>query len=88
MKFQFNPAKAKSNLKKHKVSFADAEGVFYDPLTIHMDDPDADEEDRWIAIGTGNTNQILVVVYTYRGDEVRLISVRRAARREVQTYEG
>lgn len=88
MKFQFNPAKAKSNLKKHKVSFADAEGVFYDPLTIHMDDPDADEEDRWIAIGTGNTNQILVVVYTYRGDEVRLISVRRATRREVQTYEG
>lgn len=46
MKFQFDPAKAKSNFKKHNVSFADAEGVFYDPLAIHLEDPDSMQEER------------------------------------------
>jgi len=88
MKFQFDPEKAKSNRKKHNVSFADAEGVFYDPLAIHKEDPYSAEEDRWIAVGMGSASQLLVVVYTFRGDEVRLISVRRATRREVKDYEG
>ena len=73
MKFQFDPAKARSNLKKHDVSFADAEGVFYDPLAIHKEDPYSEEEDRWRAIGTGNTNEILVVVYTLRGEKSGVI---------------
>ena len=88
MKFQFDPTKAKSNLKKHNVSFADAEGIFYDPLAIHREDPYIEGEDRWIAVGMGSASQILVVIYTFRGDEIRLISVRRATRREVQNYEG
>jgi uncharacterized DUF497 family protein len=88
MKLQFDPAKARSNLKKHDVCFADAEGVFYDPLAIHKEDPYSENEDRWIAVGMGNTNEILVVVYTLRGDEIRLISVRRATGREVKAYEG
>jgi uncharacterized DUF497 family protein len=88
MKFQFDPAKAKSNLKKHKVSFADAEGVFYDPLAIHREDPDSEDEERFIAVGMGSTSQILVVVYTFRGEEIRLISVRRATEREVKEYES
>jgi hypothetical protein len=88
MKFQFDPEKAKSNLKKHDVSFSDAEGVFYDPLAIHQEDPFSENEERWIAVGLGNASQILVVVYTLRGDEIRLISVRRATLREVKTYEG
>ena len=88
MKFQFDPAKARSNLKKHDVSFADAEGVFYDPLAIHKEDPYSEEEDRWTAIGMGNTNEILVVVYTLRGEEIRLISSRRATGREAKAYEG
>ena len=87
MKFQFDPAKAKSNFQKHKVSFADAEGVFYDPLAIHQEDPYSEQEDRWIAIGLGSANQILVIVYTFRNDDIRLISVRRATRREVKDYE-
>ncbi len=87
MKFQFDPAKAKSNLKKHNVSFADAEGVFYDALAIHQED-DYPKEERWIAIGLGSAGEILVVIYTFRGDSVRLISARRATRREVQVYEG
>ena len=87
MKFQFDPAKAQSNFRKHKVSFADAEGVFHDHLAIHIEDPDSDREDRWVAVGMGSAGQILVVVYTNRGDEIRLISVRRATRREVKDYE-
>lgn len=88
MKFQFDPAKARSNWRKHKVSFADAEGVFYDPLAIHREDYNIEAEERWIAVGLGSLNQILVVVYTFRDDAVRLISVRRATRREVKEYEG
>jgi uncharacterized protein len=88
MKFQFDPAKAKNNLRKHGVSFADAEAVFYDPLAIHMEDPFSEGEVRYIGVGMGNTGRILVVVYTYRGDEIRLISVRRATSREVADYES
>ncbi len=88
MKFQFDPAKAERNLIKHNVSFADAEGIFYDPIAIHQEDPFSEYEERWIAIGLGSAGQILVAVYMFRGDEIRLISVRRATRREVKAYEG
>ena len=87
MPFQFDPAKASSNLKKHGVSFADAEGVFYDPLAIHRLDPDSEGEERFVAVGEGSAGIVLVVVYTLRGDEIRLISARRAIRREVKDYE-
>ena len=88
MRFQYDPAKAANNLKKHGVSFADAEGVFYDPLGIHQLDPDAEVEERFVAVGEGSTGAILVVVYTLRGEEVRLISARRATRFEVKRYES
>ena len=87
MRFQFDPRKADANAKKHGVSFADAEPVFSDPMAIHIGDSTVDEEDRFIAVGTGAVGQLLVVVYTLRGDEIRLISARRATRREVKTYE-
>ena len=88
MKFQFDPAKATSNVKKHKVSFADAEGVFYDPLAIHREDPYSKDEERFVAVGLGNASQILVVVYTFREEEIRLVSARRATRREVKEYDN
>jgi uncharacterized DUF497 family protein len=88
MKFQFDPAKAKSNFWKHQVSFADVEAVFYDPLAIHMEDPFSEGEERWIAIGLSNQYQIVVVVYMFRGEEIRLISARTANQHEVKTYEG
>jgi uncharacterized DUF497 family protein len=88
MRFQFDPAKAKSNLKKHRISFADAEGVFYDPEAIHSEDPYSEDEERFIAVGMGSASQILVVVYTFRSEEIRLISVRRATAREVKEYES
>ncbi len=88
MRFQYRASKATSNLKKHRVSFADAEGVFYDPLALHREDPDAEGEERLVAMGLGSAGQILVVVYTLRGDDIRNISARRATRREVREYEG
>jgi uncharacterized DUF497 family protein len=88
VRFQFDPAKAAGNLRKHGVPFADAEGVFRDPLALHREDPDAEVEPRFVAVGTGSASRVLVVVYTLRGSEIRLISVRRATRREVETYEG
>jgi len=86
VRFDFDPAKAASNLKKHGVSFADAEGVFYDPLAIHQLDPDSEDEERFVAVGMGSTG-IILAVYTLRGEEIRLISARRATRREVKSYE-
>lgn len=88
MRFQFDPAKAKSNLKKHRVSFADAEGIFFDPLALHQKDTDCTDEERYVAIGMGSAGKVLVAVYTVRNDEIRLISVRRATRREVKQYES
>jgi len=88
MDFQFDPSKAAGNLRKHGVSFADAEGVFMDPLALHRIDPDAEGEERFVAVGEGSANQILVVIYTLRGDTIRLISARRATPREIRTYES
>lgn len=88
MRFQYDPAKAAINYKKHGVSFSDAQGVFFDPLAIHQIDTDAGNEERFVAVGTDSAGTILVVVYTLRGDEIRLISARRATRHEVKSYEG
>lgn len=88
MRFQFDPSKAKSNKKKHSVSFADVEGIFYDPLALHQPDTDCKDEERFVAVGMGNAGLVVVVVYMHRGEEIRLISTRRATRREVKQYES
>ena len=88
MRFRPDPAKATSNLKKHGVSFADAEGVLQDPLAVTVEDPDAQGEQRFISIGLGNIGELLVVVWTERDYECRVISARRATRKEWKQYEG
>ena len=87
MRFRPDPAKAASNLKKHGVSFADAEGVLQDPLAVAVEDPDAEGERRFISIGLGSAGELLVVVWTERDDECRVISARRATRKERKQYE-
>ena len=86
MEFEWDPDKAASNLRKHAVRFAEAVTVFDDDamLTIPDDDPD---EDRFVAIGMGSLGRILVVIYTARGDRIRIISARTATRREQSQYE-
>ena len=88
MRFRYDPAKASANLRKHRVAFADAEGVFHDPLAITVPDPDALGEARFISIGLGSAGEVLVVVYTESGGGIRLISARRATRKERRSYEG
>ena len=88
MPLEHDPAKAAANLKRHGVSFADAEGALFDPLALTIEDIGAVGEQRFVTIGLGSAGELLVVVYTYRDSEPRLISARRATRRERMTYEG
>ena len=62
-------------------------GVFDDPGAITIEDPDAEGEQRFLAIGLDVLGRLIVVAFTYRGDDLRLISARKATRREISTYE-
>jgi hypothetical protein len=83
---EWDEDKAASNIQKHGVDFADAVGVFEDPLAFSMPDDDPDE-DRFIGLGTDTLGRLLVVVYTFRGEKIRIISARRATPSERRTYE-
>ena len=82
----FDPAKAKANLRKHRVSFADAEQVLYDPKALTFDDPDTEDERRFISLGMDTLGRVLVVVHSPRGKKTRLISARKASPGEVEQY--
>lgn len=86
MAYQWNEDKAAANLRKHGIDFADAVSVFSDDLAITILDERFDEE-RFITIGIDAFGRVLVVVYTMRGDDIRLISARKATRLEQQQYE-
>jgi uncharacterized protein len=83
---EYDPAKARVNLLKHRVSFADAEQALLDPFGLMIDDPDAEGEQRFVTLGADSLGRILVVVYTWRGEVVRLISARKASRGEAEHY--
>jgi uncharacterized protein len=87
MKFEWDPAKARENLRKHGVDFADGAGVFHDEYGLSREDPTAQGEPRYIRIGMDFLGRIVVVGYTYRGDRIRPIWARKATRRERETYE-
>ena len=86
MTIELDPIKAASNLQKHGVHFAEAEMVLQDPRALTIEDPDAVNEQRWITMGMDSTGRILVVVYTYRSDQIRIISIRKASRQEREKY--
>ncbi len=85
MSYQWDPDRAVANLRKHGVDFADAVSVFSDDFSITIEDKRFEEE-RFITIGVDAFGRVLVVVYTWRGDEIRLISARKATRAERQQY--
>jgi uncharacterized DUF497 family protein len=88
MYFEWDPQKARANRAKHGVSFEEAMGAFLDPLSITILDPDhSGREDRFVLVGQSSSGRLLAVVHTDRGDAIRLISARRATRRERRTYE-
>lgn len=87
MKIQFDTSKAKSNEMKHGVSFDEASSVLFDPLALSFEDSDSEVEHRWVLLGMSDRERILVVVYTLREDDVvRIISARKATRKEVKQY--
>ena len=86
MKYQWDKNKATSNLKKHGIEFADAVSVFSDELAITIPDNRFDEE-RFVTIGMDGFGRILVIVFTWRSEDIRLISARLAERRERKQYE-
>jgi uncharacterized DUF497 family protein len=86
--FEWNAAKAASNLAKHGVSFEEAATVFGDPLSVTIFDPaHSQTEERFIILGRSHLDKLLVVVHTERGDNIRIISARHASRRERKCYE-
>ena len=88
MFFEWDPEKGKRNIAKHKVSFEEAATVFGDRLSITISDPlHSIKEHHFVTIGRSAQNKILVVVYAERGDNIRLISARRATRVERKQYE-
>lgn len=88
MEFEWEKNKAASNLSKHGVSFDEARTAFDDPLYIDFYDPDHSyDEHRYIIIGQSMQNSLLVISYTERGNVIRLISARKATRKERETYE-
>ena len=86
VEIEFDPAKARANLAKHRVSFAHAEQVLRDPNAVTIEDPDALGEQRFVTLGMDALGRILVVVHTPRGDRIRLISARKASRGEAEQY--
>lgn len=86
MDIEFDPVKAKSNLQKHKVSFAHAEQALRDPMALTMEDPYAEGEQRLITLGMDSFGRLLVVVHTPRGNRIRLISARKASKGESEQY--
>ena len=88
MQFAWDPKKAASNLRDHKVTFEEASSVFGDSLAITFDDPDHSEgESRLLTFGLSEQGRLLVVSHTERRGVVRIISARRASRAERRIYE-
>ena len=86
--YEWDEKKAKENLRKHRVSFDEAETVFDDPLSITIRDPDhSEDEGRFVDIGQSYKGRVVVVSYTERGMRTRLIMARLATRAERKKYE-
>jgi len=86
--FEWDPAKAESNRRKHGVTFDEASTIFGDPLAILMADPDHSVgEQRYLVLGMSNRRRLLVVAFAERAPRTRLISARPATRQERRKYE-
>jgi uncharacterized protein len=88
LNFEWDEEKAKTNFKKHRVSFDEAMTVFTDPFSITISDPDHSvDEQRYIDIGSSDKGRVLVIVYTERRSNIRIISCRKATPTERKLYE-
>ena len=89
--FEWDPAKSVANLKKHKISFEEARSVFFDDFAIQFfDDEHSSDEDRFLMLGMSSGAKLLIVCHCERqhGEIIRIISARRATKRESVFYQG
>jgi uncharacterized DUF497 family protein len=84
---EFDPKKDAANLKKHGVSLSEGDGVLNDPLALTLEDKSAEGEQRFVTVGMNVFGSLMVVVHTPSGENVRIISVRRADPKERRNYE-
>ena len=87
MESTFDPEKNVAILRKHGVSLSEGDGVLNDPLGLTIEDRSSEGDQRWASIGMNVLGELRVVVYTYRGEGVRIISVRKPESKEVRAYE-
>ena len=89
IRIEWDPRKSAANQRKHRVSFEEAQSVFFDDRAILLDDPDEEREDRFVLLGISASLRTLVVCHCYRSDDevIRIISARRAHREERRDYE-
>jgi uncharacterized protein len=86
--YEWDAAKARANYAKQRVYFADATAVLEDELALTIRDPYSEEEERRVTMGRDALGRMLVVVYVWRGDSIRMISARRASASEKKGYEA
>lgn len=88
MGFQWDDEKDERNRRKHGVDFDEAATTFYDPLAlVQLDEAHSQDEERYVLLARSERGRLLVTVFTERGEDIRIISSRRATRREVRDYE-
>jgi uncharacterized DUF497 family protein len=87
MNYEWDENKAASNLRKHDILFSDAVAVFEDEMALSREDTDSLGEQRFVLTGIDFMGRILTVIYTYRYGTIRLISARRATKKERKIYE-
>ncbi len=89
MEIEFDPGKAEQNPLRHEgVTFDEAKAVLLDPYALTREDNDIPEEQRFVSLGMGTKNRVLVVVWTLRGDRIRLISAWKANQPQRRRYES
>lgn len=86
MEFEWDPAKAKENKRLHGIDLAVAVDVFNDENAITIEDLDAKGKQRFKSLGMDGLGRLLIVVYTYRGEKIRLIAAWKASRRQERQY--
>jgi hypothetical protein len=91
IKFEWDPAKAAANFKKHQISFDEAKSVFYDEFAVQFFDAEhTSDEDRFLMLGISSGAKLLIVCHCERehGEVIRIISARKATKRESAFYQG
>lgn len=88
LNFEWDEIKAEENLKKHGISFDEAKTVFNDPFSLTIYDPNHSiNEERYVDIGLSSKGRLIIVSYTERGENIRIISCRKAKKKEQKDYE-